>query len=190
MTKALALWLCRKDFPQRQSSEASEVFIKRKKSIVCVYRHMSRLRGRLPDLLSCTLSLNYFYGAFLPVSFGQSFWFCLVRSPYLVYLGILPFVFTHPLTVFLFDLQGTLLHMCSPRGLLTSRLRNTWSGQGPAFSLNCPAILVLEFWPIGNEFPVALSWWWWGRVGYFSSASVGHSKKAAIISKPGRESPH
>ena len=52
-----------------ESSEASEVFIKRKKSTVCVDRHMGRLRGTLPDLLSCTLSLKYFYGAFLPVSF-------------------------------------------------------------------------------------------------------------------------
>lgn len=41
--------------------------------------------------------------------------------------------------------------------LLTSRTRSMWSGLGPAFSLNCPAVLVLEFWAIGNESPIALS---------------------------------
>ena len=33
-----------------------------------------------------------------------------------------------------------------------------WSGQGPASSLNCSAILVLEFRSTGNESPVALPW--------------------------------
>ena len=33
-----------------------------------------------------------------------------------------------------------------------------WPGQGPASSLICPAILVLEFQSIGNEFPIALPW--------------------------------
>ena len=31
-----------------------------------------------------------------------------------------------------------------------------WSGQSPLFSLSCPAILVLEFWSIQNESPIAL----------------------------------
>ena len=167
---------------KRGSSEASEVFIKRKKSTVCVDRHMGRLRGRLPDLLSCTLSLNYFYGTFLPVSFGQSFWFFLAHSPYLVYLRILPCVCTHPLTVFLFDRQGTFLHMCSPGGLLTLRMRNTWSWQGPAFSLNCPAILVLEFCSIGNEFPVALSWWWGLRLGISLLPQKGTARELPLAS--------
>ena len=33
-----------------------------------------------------------------------------------------------------------------------------WSGEGPAFSLKCPAILVLEFWSVLNESPIALPW--------------------------------
>ena len=40
--------------------------------------------------------------------------------------------------------------------LLTSR--NMWSEQGPAASLNCPAVLVLEFPSIENESPIALLW--------------------------------
>ena len=48
--------------------------------------------------------------------------------------------------------------MCGRRGLLTLRMRNTWSGQGPASSLNCSAIAVLEFQSTGNESPVALPW--------------------------------
>ena len=55
--------------------------------------------------------------------------------------------------------------MCDQEGLRTLGMRDMWSGQGPAFSLNCPARLVLEFWSIGNEFPVALSWWWGVRWG-------------------------
>ena len=36
-------------------------------------------------------------------------------------------------------------------GLLTSRMRNTWSGQGLGSSLNCPTILVSEFWSTKNK---------------------------------------
>ena len=57
-----------------------------------------------------------------------------------------------------FDLQGTTRPMCSQGGLLTSRRRNTWSGKGPASSLNCPAIVILDFWSIENESPTTLSW--------------------------------
>ena len=42
-------------------------------------------------------------------------------------------------------LQGAFLHMRGKGGLLTSGTRNMWSGQGRAPSLNCPAILYLEF---------------------------------------------
>ena len=49
------------------------------------------------------------------------------------------------------DLQGAFLSMCGRGGLLTSRMRNMWSGQGPASSLNCPASLVLELRSPGNE---------------------------------------
>ena len=42
--------------------------------------------------------------------------------------------------------------------LLTLRMRNMWSRQGLTSSLNCPAILLLEFQPTGNESPIALPW--------------------------------
>ena len=45
-----------------------------------------------------------------------------------------------------FDLQGDFLCMCGQGGALTSRMGTVWSGQGPASSLICPAILLLEFW--------------------------------------------
>ena len=48
--------------------------------------------------------------------------------------------------------------MCGWGGLLALQTRNTWSSQGPAFSLTCPAILVLEFQSTGNESPIALPW--------------------------------
>ena len=57
-----------------------------------------------------------------------------------------------------FDLQGAFLHICGQGDLLTSRMRNMWSGQGPVSSLNCSAILVLEFQSTGNESPIALPW--------------------------------
>ena len=40
--------------------------------------------------------------------------------------------------------------------LLTLGMRGTWPGEGPAFSLSCPAILVLEFGSVENESPIAL----------------------------------
>ena len=41
-------------------------------------------------------------------------------------------------------------------GLLTSKIRNTWPGQGSTSSLNCPDILVLEFQFTGNISPITL----------------------------------
>ena len=57
-----------------------------------------------------------------------------------------------------FDLQGAFLRMCGSQALLTSGMRNMWSGKDPAFTLNCPAFLILEFLSTGNESPIALSW--------------------------------
>ena len=59
-----------------------------------------------------------------------------------------------------FDHQEAFLHRHGQGYLMTSRTRNMWSGQGPASSLNCPAILTLEFWSTGNESPIALCWVW------------------------------
>ena len=50
-------------------------------------------------------------------------------------------------------LEWVFLNMCGWGGLLVLGMRDMWSGKGPASSLNCPAILVLEFQSIGNESP-------------------------------------
>ena len=54
-----------------------------------------------------------------------------------------------PLAPLPLNLQGTFLCMCGEGGFLTWRMRNMWSGQGPVSSLNCLAILFLEFCPQG-----------------------------------------
>ena len=64
----------------------------------------------------------------------------------------------HPLASLPCSLQGASLHMCGQRQLLTSRMRNMSSGQGPTSSFDCPAVLTLEFWSKGNESPIALPW--------------------------------
>lgn len=56
----------------------------------------------------------------------------------------------HPLTSLAFDHQGTFLCMCGWGSLLILITRNMWSGQGPESSLNCPAIVVLEFQSTGG----------------------------------------
>ena len=48
------------------------------------------------------------------------------------------------------------MYVCAWGGLLTLGMRNTWSGQHPASSLDCPAILILEFQSVGNKSAVAL----------------------------------
>ena len=65
------------------------------------------------------------------------------------------------LTSLPFDLQGYFLYMCIWLGLLTLRMRNTWSrlsGQGPSSSLECPAVLILENQSRRNESPAAFPW--------------------------------
>ena len=54
--------------------------------------------------------------------------------------------------------MSLIARMYGQGGLLTLGTRNMWSVQGPASSLNCPAILVLEFRSIENESPIALPW--------------------------------
>ena len=44
--------------------------------------------------------------------------------------------------------------------------RNMWCGQDPASSLNCSAILMLEFRSMRSESPIVLPWvqaGWWGE---------------------------
>ena len=74
-----------------ESSEANKVFIKREKSTVCIDRHTGRLRGTVPELCPCG-GLNHLHEAFLPVFLWPVTLICLVHSPYLVYLRILPCV--------------------------------------------------------------------------------------------------
>ena len=52
--------------PRTESSEASNVFIKRKERTVHENRHIGRFRGRVPELCPCG-GLNHLDGAFLPV---------------------------------------------------------------------------------------------------------------------------
>ena len=68
-------------------------------------------------------------------------------------MGDEPFLASLP-----FDLQEAFLHMCGQRGLLTLRMRNLWSGQGLASSLNCLAMLVIDCQSIGSERPITLPW--------------------------------
>ena len=72
-----------------ESSEANKVFVKRKKSPVCMDRHTGRLRGTVPELHPCGI-LNHLYETFLLVFLWPVILICLVHSPYLVYLRILP----------------------------------------------------------------------------------------------------
>ena len=88
MTRALAFWLCRKEFPQRWNV-VKPVFIGRKKSIARVDRHMGRLRVSESNLHG---NLNYFYESFLLIFLWSVILTCLVQSPYLSYLGLLPCV--------------------------------------------------------------------------------------------------
>ena len=57
-----------------------------------------------------------------------------------------------------FDFPEAFMHICGWGGFLTLRMRNMWSGQGPAFSLICPAVLTLEFQSTGNESQIILPW--------------------------------
>ena len=69
---------------------------------------------------------------------------------------------------------------CGWGGLLTSEIRNVWSGQSPTFFLNCPALLALEFPSRGNECPIASPWVVVGERPIFSCLIV------TIISSPQR----
>ena len=153
-----------------------QIFIKRKKRLLNVWidPRADSKGEKIPELHPHG-SLNYFYGAFLlgfllAIHFDltglQSMFDIFKVSPMCVqaclsqdriyWRGL--WITWHKLTSIAFDLQEAFLCMCGWGGLLTSKMRNMWSGQGPAFFLNCPAILILEFHSTGNEFPTALPW--------------------------------
>ena len=76
-------------------------------------------------------------------------------------------------------------------GLGCLHIRNMWSGQGPAFSLNCSAIIVLEFHSIGKESPVTLPLVGRASTSYLSHKEQSSSRVSAIVSgvkvKSGRQ---
>ena len=130
-------------------------------------RHTGRLRGTVPELHPCG-GLNHLYETFLLVFLWLVILICLVHSPYLVYLRILPccastslspdgsyckgiWIAWHQLTSLLFDLQGASPGMCDQEGLLTLGMRYMWSGQGPGFSLNCSGSLHLHLGVLVNR---------------------------------------
>ena len=110
---------------------------------------------------------------FFQFSLGQSFWFTWF-TVHIWFISVSFHVCTHllaktdstaktygssiPWHHSSFDSQGAFLSTCGQGGLLTLGMRNMWSGQGSASSLNCPAILVLKFWSTRNESPIVLCW--------------------------------
>ena len=79
----------------------------------------------------------------------------------------------YPLISLPFDLRGALLCMCGWEGLLTLRMRNMWSSQGPATSLNCPALLIWEFQFTGNGCLISLL--------YYPSTSCLKSRHHCLV---------
>ena len=128
---------------------------------------MGRLRERKRESLSHTLmavSIT-FMGYFFWFSFGKSF-DLLVSQPIFGVSQYPPTCVHTSLSLDGFYRKGIWvehhLHnspltskepfrcMCGQRGLLTSTIRDMWSEEGPASSLNYPAIFVLEFWLTEN----------------------------------------
>ena len=124
-----------------ESSETNEVFVK-KKSTVCVDRHLSRLGGRVPESHLCR-SLSYLYAAFssgFPLTShfdlpGSESMFDLPQDPSLCVHTSLSqdgffrrglWVAWHHVSL-PFDLQGAFLCLHSQGSLLTLRMRNMWS---------------------------------------------------------------
>ena len=115
-----------------ESSETSKVFIRRKKSTVCVDRHTGGLR----ELHPCG-SLSHLYGHFFQVSFGQSFWFdrFWVRIWYISGPSHVCTCISHPRWIPVKRPMGSLtsLPFWPPRTFidgkvsLTLRMRNMWS---------------------------------------------------------------
>ena len=128
-----------------ESSEASNVFIKREEKSVWIDTRSDSRREPLSGALLTVWTT--FMGHFFWVSFGQSFWFAWFRvhiwytsgssqvcthisqsrwSLLKRHLGRASLDITH-----LFGLQGGFLCMCGQRGLLTSRMRDVfWAGPG------------------------------------------------------------
>ena len=178
-------WVLQKSISTKtEISEANKVFIKRKRETVCVDRNRGKLRGRTPELLSHILMAvwiilldissgfplaNHFnlpdsqsiFGIFQDSSMCAHESFSLngfyQRGLWVQY----PIKITLPLTYKEPFFMG---------GVLTSGMRNMWSGQGPDNSLNCLDSLILKFQSIGDESPIALP----------SGVGVGHLPPTSI----------
>ena len=75
MSRALTLWLCRKELPQRQKVVKQVKYLLGVKRVHYLWIDTGRLRGRVPELLSRAFVVVWitFMGHFFRVSFGQ--WF-------------------------------------------------------------------------------------------------------------------
>ena len=175
VTRALALRLCRKEFPQRWKVVKQVKCLLRGKIVQYMWIDTRAVSGRESRWVAPSWQLE-------SLLWGISSWFPLANrldfSGSLSIFGIsqVPPMCTHaslsqdgfyrkgvwvahPLAWLPFGLQGAFLCICGRGGLVTSGMRNTWSRRGPASSLNCPAIFFLEFWSTGTESPIALPWW-------------------------------
>ena len=103
--EALALWLFRKEFPQRRKTvkQVKCLLGGGKKSRVRVDRHIGGLRDRVAPLWC---DLNHFCGAFLPGFLWPIVLLCLVLRSYLIFLRVLACV----------------PHISQPRQFLVERL--------------------------------------------------------------------
>ena len=77
-----------------ESSETSKVFIRGKRGAVRVDRHMGRLRGRVLSRALVAVSITCM-GVLLLGFLWPIILICLVQSPHLIYLRILPCVCMH-----------------------------------------------------------------------------------------------
>ena len=130
-----------------ESSEASKVFIRRKKSIIHVDRNMGRLKEQVPESHPHG---HFFYRAFLLGFFWPIILICLVHIP-IQYISRSSHVYAHisqpgwnlpqkPMgNKHPFGLQGAFLCICGWGGLLTSRMRYGLGRVQP------PLLIVLLF---------------------------------------------
>ena len=94
--KALAHQLCISEFPQETESNETREVLLGGKQVQYMWTDTWADSGRERAAESCPRgSLSYFYGLFLLGLLWPIILICLVHSPYLVYLRILPGVCVH-----------------------------------------------------------------------------------------------
>ena len=162
VTRALALRLCRKEFPQRWKVVEQVKCLLRGKIVQYMWIDTRAVSGResrwvapswqLESLL-WGISSGFPLANHLDFSGSLSIFDILQDPPMCAHASLSQDGFyrkgvwvAHPLAWLPFGLQGAFLCICGRGGLVTSGMRNTWSRWGPASSLNCPAIFFLEFW--------------------------------------------